>query len=82
MHLSHLILSHQGKLEHGSPVVPMTLEAVLLHAIDHLDSRVATFRDIRDRYDGEAPDWSEYDRLDGQFWYLAAGRERIDTEPD
>ncbi len=81
-HLSHLILSHQGRLEHGSPVVPMTLEAVILHAIDHLDSRVATFRDIRDRYRGEERDWSEYDRLGEQFWYLAAGRESADTERD
>ncbi len=82
MHLSHLILSHQGRLEHGSPVVPKTLEAVILHAIDHLDSRVATFRDIRDRYQGEERTWSDYDRLDGHFWYLAAGREQTDSASD
>jgi len=82
MHLSHLILSHQGKLEYGSPVTPMTLEAVMLHAIDYLDSRVATFRDIRDRYRGEERNWSEYDRLDEQFWYLGTGQKRTDSESD
>lgn len=33
----HAILSHHGKLENGSPVVPMTLEAIVLHYADNLD---------------------------------------------
>lgn len=44
-HLVHLIASHHGQLEWGSPVVPKTLEAVLLHQIDLLDSRVQGFLD-------------------------------------
>ncbi len=43
--LTHLILSHHGTQEWGSPVVPRTLEAVLLHQIDLLDSRVGGFLD-------------------------------------
>ena len=39
-HLRHLILSHHGKREWGSPVEPKTPEAVLLHQIDMLDSRL------------------------------------------
>ncbi len=69
-HLSHLILSHQGRLEYASPVTPMTLEALVLFALDTLDSRVATFRDIRDRHAGEDRRWSAWDRLDEQFWFL------------
>lgn len=38
--LGHMILSHHGKLEFGSPVVPMTLEAELLHLIDYMDANV------------------------------------------
>ena len=38
--LVHLILSHHGNLEWGAPVVPKTLEAILLHQLDLLDSRV------------------------------------------
>jgi 3'-5' exoribonuclease len=41
--LVHLVLSHHGALEWGSPVVPKTLEAVLLHQIDMLDSRAQGF---------------------------------------
>jgi 3'-5' exoribonuclease len=43
--LLHLILSHHGSHEWGSPVVPKTLEAVLLHQVDLLDSRVQGFYD-------------------------------------
>lgn len=43
--LVHLIASHHGTLEWGSPVVPKTLEAILLHQIDLLDSRVQGFFD-------------------------------------
>ena len=43
--LLHLIASHHGTQEWGSPVVPPTLEAVLLHQIDLLDSRIGGFLD-------------------------------------
>lgn len=43
--LVHLIVSHHGTNEWGSPVVPKTLEAVLLHQIDLLDSRIGGFMD-------------------------------------
>jgi 3'-5' exoribonuclease len=43
--LVHLILSHHGQLEWGAPVVPKTVEAVLLHQIDLLDSRMQGFID-------------------------------------
>ncbi|MCA9917763.1 MAG: HD domain-containing protein [Anaerolineales bacterium] len=44
-HLVHLVASHHGTQEWGSPVVPKTLEAILLHQIDLLDSRVQGFFD-------------------------------------
>lgn len=43
--LVHLIASHHGTHEWGSPVVPRTLEAVLLHQLDLLDSRVGGYMD-------------------------------------
>ncbi len=43
--LIHLLVSHHGKTEWGSPVPPRTLEAVLLHQVDLLDSRVQGFID-------------------------------------
>jgi 3'-5' exoribonuclease len=55
--LIHLIAAHHGKLEWGSPVVPKTVEAVILHQIDMLDSRVQGFFDHL-RRDGAQGEWS------------------------
>jgi 3'-5' exoribonuclease len=38
--LEHMILSHHGQLEFGSPVMPITKEALLLSLIDNLDSKM------------------------------------------
>jgi 3'-5' exoribonuclease len=47
--LTHLIVSHHGTNEWGSPATPRTLEGILLHQIDLLDSRVQGFFDhVRD----------------------------------
>lgn len=40
MLLKHLVLSHHGKLEYGSPKVPMLKEAEILHFIDNIDARM------------------------------------------
>ena len=69
----HIILAHHGALEHGSPVVPCTREATLVHMIDNLGGRLGSF----DRLEKELPDgsrWSAYDRVLGGGAYFAAGR--------
>lgn len=40
MQLRHIIVSHHGKLEFGSPKVPMTLEAIALNYLDDLDAKI------------------------------------------
>jgi len=40
LHLTHLILSHHGELQYGSPVLPKTTEAFALHYIDNLDAKM------------------------------------------
>jgi 3'-5' exoribonuclease len=44
--LRHMIVSHHGDLEFGSPRVPMTFEALVLHHLDNLDAKIASFRQI------------------------------------
>ena len=41
LHLKHIVVSHHGETEYGSPKVPSTLEAALVHFIDYLDSKMA-----------------------------------------
>jgi 3'-5' exoribonuclease len=49
LRVKHMVLSHHGQLDFGSPVVPMTPEAMALAALDNLDAKVHTFtRDIRE----------------------------------
>jgi 3'-5' exoribonuclease len=65
----HIILSHHGQLEHGSPVVPCTREATLVHMIDNLGGRLGSF----DRLEKALPEgsrWSGYDRaLGAGAWF-------------
>jgi len=52
LQLEHLVLSHQGRLEYGSPVEPATAEALALAAIDDLDSKLALVRQLRESQRG------------------------------
>ena len=42
--VEHLVLSHHGKYEYGSPKLPMTAEAIMLHYLDDLDAKMQTVR--------------------------------------
>ncbi len=57
-HLMHIILSHHGHLEYGSPKEPMTLEALLVHQLDHLDSKLQAFQDSLARETSGDSRWS------------------------
>jgi len=49
LRLQHMIVSHHGSYEFGSPKLPMTPEAIALHHLDNLDAKVHTFvRDIEE----------------------------------
>ena len=75
--LLHIILSHHGSLEHGSPVVPCTREAMLVHMIDNLGGRLGSF----DRLEKElmpGSGWSPFDRAIGASAYFGS---RTEAEP-
>jgi 3'-5' exoribonuclease len=56
----HIVLSHHGTLENGSPVIPATREATLVHMLDNLGGRLGSFDRIeRALRDGET--WSRFD---------------------
>ena len=81
LEVGHIILSHHGSLEHGSPVVPCTREATLVHMIDNLGGRLGSF----DRIEKElAPGacWSAFDRGIGGSAYFAERTEpAVHAEP-
>jgi 3'-5' exoribonuclease len=66
LQLEHLILSHQGRKEFGSPVEPMTPEAIALHMLDDLDSKLAVLRGLKDSASGPGFVWAR--SLDRFVW--------------
>jgi 3'-5' exoribonuclease len=58
--LEHLILSHHGQLEFGSPKVPVFPEALLLHHLDNLDSKMETMRASIEKDKATSGEWTGY----------------------
>ncbi len=69
--LLHIILSHHGSLEHGSPVVPATREATLVHMADNLGSKLGSFDRIERGLDAGAQ-WGAFDRVLGTSAYFGS----------
>ena len=77
----HIVLSHHGLLENGSPVVPCTREATVVHAIDNLGGKLGSFDRLeKGLQDGET--WSRFDRaLSGSAWFARVGEPAEALEP-
>ncbi len=66
--IKHMIVSHHGAREFGSPEPPKTIEAVLLNYIDEIDSRVNAIREFMAADDPNSS-WTAYHRLlERQFY--------------
>jgi 3'-5' exoribonuclease len=60
LRLKHMILSHHGEYDFGSPKLPMTLEALALYYLDSLDAKVFAFhQQLRDDPNVDSP-WTHY----------------------
>ena len=68
--LLHIILSHHGCFEHGSPVLPSTREALVVHAMDKLSGDLGSF-DRLERETAQEETWSRFDRALGRPVLLA-----------
>lgn len=58
--LEHLVLSHHGALEFGSPKTPQFAEAMLLHQIDNMDSKMEAIRSAIEKDKNVDGDWTNY----------------------
>ena len=58
--LKHLIISHHGEYEFGSPKLPMTLEAITLHHLDCMDSKIVGFAQLIQEDLNEDSNWTCY----------------------
>ncbi len=69
--IKHMLVSHHGAREFGSPEPPKTLEAVLLNYIDEIDSRLNSIREFMAAEDPQAA-WTSYHRLLERHFYRGA----------
>ncbi|KAA1260362.1 3'-5' exoribonuclease YhaM [Rubripirellula obstinata] len=60
LHLEHMVVSHHGVLEYGSPKIPVTLEAVALHHIDNLDAKMASYTSVIEADVSADGNWTNY----------------------
>jgi len=58
--IEHMVVSHHGVLEYGSPKTPMFLEALLLHHLDNLDSKMESMRQHERKDKTVGSDWTAY----------------------
>jgi len=75
MLVKHLILSHHGEYEWGSPKRPMTLEAEILHHLDDLDAKFNGIQEFMKKGE-EGVKWTDYHRMFERFFYVGNGEER------
>jgi 3'-5' exoribonuclease len=68
LRISHVLLSHQGETEYGSPERPKTLEALLVHLVDNLDARAAMY--LESTANVSPRGWSHHDNPLGRALYV------------
>ena len=69
MILKHMILSHHGVYEYGSPKRPKTIEALVLYYLDDLDAKINGFQQVLSQEDGDRPNWSKYHKLFDRYLF-------------
>jgi len=67
--VKHMIASHHGQYEFGSPKLPMTLEALALHHLDHLDAKMAAVLQLMRNEAALDGGWTQYHQHHGRKFF-------------
>lgn len=75
--IKHLIVSHQGSYEFGSPQLPKTLEAIAFHHLDNLDAQIDGFGRALQEGRAQMPDsnWTGVNKILGRHLYLGGNED-------
>ncbi len=65
--IKHMLVSHHGAYEFGSPKLPQTLEAVILHSLDDLDGKIQAIQNMPEKEPGSK--WTAFHRAYGRSFY-------------
>ncbi len=74
--LQHMIVSHHGQLDHGSPKVPMTIEAIVLHYIDDMDAKVNAATELIESDRNTDSQWTAFHPVMGRKLYKPSARKQ------
>jgi 3'-5' exoribonuclease len=72
LRLKHMIVSHHGQYEFGSPKLPMTLEAIALHYLDNLDSKMHSISQLIREDVNVDSNWTPYQAILGRKFFKVA----------
>ncbi|MBC85826.1 MAG: HD family phosphohydrolase [Bdellovibrionaceae bacterium] len=78
--LIHIILSHHGRLEYGSPKRPKFLEALVVAMIDDLDSKIDSISGLMQAELGTGESWTRYSHQYDRYFFLDPLKEQLDKE--
>lgn len=73
LRLQHMIISHHGEYEYGSPKLPMTLEAIALHFLDNLDSKIQSVTQVIHEDANADSNWTSYNQALGRKLFKSIG---------
>ena len=68
--LIHMLISHQGEKQKGSPVEPKTHEGLILHYADELDSQTAAYERIEKKENEPGKKWSSFINLFDRYLFF------------
>jgi 3'-5' exoribonuclease len=71
MLVKHMLVSHHGAYEFGSPKLPQTVEAVMLHSLDDLDGKIQAIQSLSEKEPGSK--WTLFHRAYGRSFYRGSG---------
>jgi 3'-5' exoribonuclease len=71
--IKHMVASHHGQYEYGAPKLPMTLEALALHHLDHMDARLAGVLQLLQNEAAIDGGWTQYQPSLGRKFFRGRG---------
>lgn len=78
--LKHMLLSHHGQYEYGSPKRPKTVEATILHYLDDMDSKINGIRSHIAKETAKDSRWTSHHRLYNLYFFIGNGMEEGELE--
>ncbi len=78
--LKHLILSHHGRYEFGSPTLPMTSEAFVLNLLDDLDAKMNFMAKLNEQARKPGYQWSEFQRTFERFLFVRGNEDEVEEK--